>query len=73
LADHLSCLNPVTITHKNKDGERWIQRDENNQQKAYYYVMSAKAAAETEKTNTVQTSLTFSDDSGNTWIDGEPF
>ena len=73
LADHLSCLNPVTITHKNKDGERWIKRDENNQQKAYYYVMSAKAAAETEKTNTVQTSLTFSDDSEDTWIDGEPF
>ncbi len=26
-ADHLQCLNPVSITHKQKDGERWIKRD----------------------------------------------
>ena len=29
-ADHLQCLNPVSITHKQKDGERWIKRDENS-------------------------------------------
>ena len=29
-SDHLQCLNPVSITHKQKDGERWIKRDENS-------------------------------------------
>jgi hypothetical protein len=61
-ADHINCLNPVTITHKDKDGERWIKRDENGQQKAYYYVQSAKAAAEANKTEPEQTALPFDDE-----------
>jgi hypothetical protein len=61
-ADHIHCLNPVTITHKDKDGERWIKRDENGQQKAYYYVQSAKAAAEANKTEPEQTALPFDDE-----------
>lgn len=61
-ADHIHCLNPVTITHKDKDGERWIKRDENGQQKAYYYVQSAKAAAEVAKTEPEQTALSFDDE-----------
>ena len=73
LADHLHCLNPVAITHKNKDGERWIKRDENGQQKAYYYVMSAKTAAEAQKKEPVQTDLTFDDNAAEPWPDGKPF
>ena len=61
-ADHIHCLNPVIITHKDKDGERWIKRDENGQQKAYYYVQSAKAAAEVAKTEPEQTALSFDDE-----------
>ena len=62
-ADHIHCLNPVTITHKNNDGDRWIKRDENGQQKAYYYVQSAKAAAEDDNTKPEQQILPFGDDS----------
>ncbi len=72
-AEHLHCLNPVTITHKNKDGERWIKRDENGQQKAYYYVMSAKTATEAQKKEPVQTYITFNDNTEESWTDGEPF
>lgn len=61
-ADHVNCLNPVTITHKDKDGDRWIKRDENGQQKAYYYVQSAKAAAEADNTEPAQTALSFDDE-----------
>lgn len=61
-ADHINCLNPVTITHKDKDGDRWIKRDENGQQKAYYYVQSAKAAAEADNTEPAQTALSFDDE-----------
>ena len=45
-AEHIQCLNPASITHKNSDGERWIKRDENAQQKSYYYVQSVKGAME---------------------------
>jgi hypothetical protein len=62
LADHINCLNPVAITNKNNDGDRWIKRDENGQQKSYYYVLSAKAAAEAEKTEPQQQNLPFGDD-----------
>ena len=58
-ADHIHCLNPVSVTHKEKDGERWIQRDENKQQKAYYYVQSANAAAEATHDDPMQTELPF--------------
>lgn len=62
LADHIQCFNPVSVTHKEKDGERWILRDENNQQKAYYYVQSVKAVEEAAKTEPVQTQLSFEAD-----------
>ena len=62
LADHINCLNPVAITHKQNDGDRWIKRDENGQQKTYYYVLSAKAAAEAEMTEPQQQDLPFGDD-----------
>ena len=41
-ADHLHCLNPASITKKEKDGEQWRQRDENSNLKYYYYVQSEK-------------------------------
>jgi hypothetical protein len=74
-ADHLHCLNPVSITHKQKDGERWIKRDENNQQKAFYYVLSAKAAEaeKVAKAEPVQTDLAFENGSNADWHDGDPF
>ena len=73
LAAHIHCLNPVTVTHKQKDGERWIRRDENGHQKSCYYVMSAKAAAEIEKTEPVQADLPFGDDSEVPLSDDRPF
>lgn len=73
LADHIHCLNPTTVTHKEKDGERFIKRDENGQQKTYYYVMSAKAAAEVIKTKPVQTGLAFEPTQTDAWVDGQPF
>lgn len=58
LAEHIQCLNPVTITHKQEDGERWVKRDESGQQKTYYYVQSVKAAIEVAaKTETLQQNL----------------
>lgn len=59
LAEHIYCLNPTAITHKDQDGERWIKRDENNQQKAYYYVQSVKVVEKASKTEPVQTDLPF--------------
>ena len=56
-SEHIYCLNPAAITNKKTDGERWIKRDENNQQKTYYHVMSAKASAEVASKETVQTSF----------------
>ena len=41
-SDHLHCLNPASITNKEKDGEQWRQRDENGNPKYYYYVQSEK-------------------------------
>ena len=73
LADHIHCLNPATVTHKEKDGERFVKRDENGQQKTYYYVMSAKAAAEAIKTEPVQAGLAFDPTSTDAWVDGQPF
>jgi hypothetical protein len=61
-AEHINCLNPVSITHKDKDGERLVKRDENGQQKTYYYVQSAKAAAEAVKTEPEQAALPFDDE-----------
>ena len=59
LAEHIRCLNPVSITHKKKDGDPWIDRDENRLQKRYYYVQSVKAFAEAEKPEPLQTDLAF--------------
>jgi len=73
LADHLSCLNPASVTHKQKDGERWQKRDENNQPKSYYYVQSAKAALDAAKPAPVQTGLDFDADRGEEWDDDAPF
>ena len=44
LADHIYCLNPATVTGKEKDGERWLKRDESGRQKNYYYIMSVEGA-----------------------------
>ncbi len=72
-AEHIHCLNPATITHKASDGERWVKRDENGQQKAYYHVQSVKAAEEAAKTEPVQTNLAFETDQAKEWTNGEPF
>ena len=73
LTEHIHCLNPTSVTHKQKDGERWVRRDENGQQKAYYYIMSAKAAAEMPKTEPVQTNLAFGDSPSEDAADDQPF
>jgi hypothetical protein len=73
LAEHIHCFNPAAVTHREKDGERWVKRDENKQQKTYYYVMSAKGAAEASKKEPVQTDLTFDTTPTDTWVDGQPF
>ena len=57
LADHIHCLNPVSITQRQNDGERWIKRDECGQLKTIYHVQSAKAAAEAAKAEPVQQNL----------------
>lgn len=72
-ADHIHCLNPATITHKEHDGERWINRDENNQQKAYYYVQSVKAVGESAEKKPVQINLSFEFDSSDGETEGTPF
>lgn len=72
-ASHISCLNPISVTHREKDGERWVKRDESNQPKTYYYVQSAKVEAEAAATEPVQSSLPFESDSSGEWIDGQPF
>jgi hypothetical protein len=45
------------ITGKAKDGDRWIERDENGKLVQYYYIQSAKAAAEAAKQEPVQQEL----------------
>ena len=72
-ASHISCMNPVSVTHKEKDGERWVKRDENNQQKSYYYVQSAKVVEQAAAAKPVQSSLAFESESSDQWIDGQPF
>jgi len=47
------------VTHMLDDGKRWVKRDENGQTKAFYYVQSAKAAAETAEQQPVQSELSF--------------
>ena len=59
LADHIHCLNPASITGKDKDGERWVKRDENQQQKSYYYVQSVKGAAKSTGQEPVEQKLDF--------------
>ena len=59
IATHIQSMNPASVTGKKSDGERWVQRDENGVQKAYYYVQSVKAAAEKQAQEPEQTSLTF--------------
>ncbi len=61
-AEHLHCLNPMSITHKTKDGERWQKRDESNHLKSYYYIMSAQAAAKAGIQEAVQQPLAFDND-----------
>lgn len=58
LAEHIHCLNPVSITGKEKDGDRWVVR-EDGRQIQYYYVQSAKAAAEAVNKEPEQTELQF--------------
>ncbi len=73
LAEHIHCLNPASVTHKEQDGGRWIKRDENNQQKAYYFIQSVKAVGDVSKTDSVQTRISFESDSSEEQIDDRPF
>lgn len=59
LAEHIHCMNPVSITHQKKDGDRWIQRDANGAQKTCYYVQSQKAFDESRDKQPVQTEMPF--------------
>ena len=65
-SEHIYCLNPAAITNKQADGERWIKRDEHNQQKAYYY-------AEVAKTEPAEPNLPFEENATETWTDDKPF
>lgn len=56
-AEHIQCLNPKSITKKTKDGERLIEKDENNVTKTYYYIQSKKAAQKSDEAE--QTVLPF--------------
>jgi hypothetical protein len=58
LADHIRCLNPVSVTGAAKDGERLFQY-ENGKQEQCYHVQSEKAAATIQPTEPVQTELPF--------------
>lgn len=40
-AEHIHCLNPASVTGKDKDGERWIKR-EDGKQPTYYYIQSVE-------------------------------
>ena len=48
-AQHISCLNPATVTGRKTDGEPWVKREENAQVR-YYYVKSADNKAATQAT-----------------------
>lgn len=43
-ADHISCLNPASVTSKKTNGEAWVKRENGNQVR-YYYIQTVKAAA----------------------------
>lgn len=57
MAEHIHCLNPIGITGKKKDGDRWVDRDENGKQVQYYYIQSTKAATEAANQEPVQQEL----------------
>lgn len=62
LADHLQCLNPASVTNKEKDGMAWVDRNESGKQLRYYFVQSvshAAEAAQTTKGEPEQASLPF--------------
>lgn len=42
-ADHISCLNPATVTGRKADGMPWVKRENGNQVR-FYYVQSATAS-----------------------------
>ena len=73
LADHIQCLNPATVTHKQKDGERWVKRDSNGQQKSYYYVQSVTTAEEAIGTEPIQANLQFEADPTSAMSSDQPF
>jgi hypothetical protein len=72
LVGHIHCLNPASVTNKGQDGERWLKRDDANLPKSFYYVQSVEAAA-ARPTEPVQTSLSLESETGEQWVDGEPF
>lgn len=72
-AEHIHCLNPAIVTHKEKDGERWVKRDDNGQLKAYYYVQSVKAVEDAAKKEPVQANLSFESNSTEELSDNETF
>lgn len=45
-ADHIECLNPASITNKQKDGERWVKRDKTGRQVNCYYIKSVAQSSE---------------------------
>ncbi len=47
-AEHIHCLNPASVTGKDKDGERWIKREE-GKQPTYYYIQSVEGYMKAEQ------------------------
>ena len=73
MADHIHCFNPASVTHKKNDGDRWVIRDENGQQPTFYYVMSVKAATQSEESAPQQQDLPFGDNPTEDCYDDAPF
>lgn len=58
-AEHIHCLNPMSITGKKKDGDRWTERVEGRQMQFYYVQSKKAAAAKVIESETQQTEFDF--------------
>ena len=57
-ANHISCLNPVSVTGNEKDGERWRKKEE-GKNIPYYYVQSINDTASKPKPNEEEEDIPF--------------
>ncbi|MBR0489732.1 MAG: hypothetical protein IJJ68_05975 [Prevotella sp.] len=57
-ANHISCLNPVSVTGNEKNGERWRKKEE-GKNIPYYYVQSINDTASKPKPNEEEEDIPF--------------